>query len=243
VANSQAVFVEASNVVLLHPQSSERANALASKTKRWSKRKRKEAKKGVERERVTFLAPQYDLDEPLLKQFVLFMAAECADKTSTDFVEVSRRRTAAHRTAHTSPRHTAPHRTAPRHTAPHRATPHRTAPHRTAPHRQCLRSVTATTAAGKAEETPMTVAAVCRALSERVVAAFPTYFAPTTRRAHQTATGATTSADEEELLVSLRVILVLYILSVRAGIRRTALHRHTARRALTRASASGPVRN
>jgi hypothetical protein len=100
--NRQAVS-EASNVVLLHPQSSERANALASKTKRWSKRKRKEAKKGVERERVTFLAPQYDLDEPLLKQFVLFMAAECADKTSTDFVEVSRHRTSLHHTA-------APHR-------------------------------------------------------------------------------------------------------------------------------------
>src|ERR1700712_711308 len=83
--------VATSNVVLLHPQSSERANAAAAKTKRWDKRKSKETKRGVKRERVTFFAAQYDLDEPLLKQFVMFMAAECADKTSTDFIEVSSR--------------------------------------------------------------------------------------------------------------------------------------------------------
>jgi hypothetical protein len=83
--------VVTSNVVLLHPQSSERANAAAAKTKRWDKRKSKETKRGVKRERVTFFAAQYDLDEPLLKQFVMFMAAECADKTSTDFIEVSSR--------------------------------------------------------------------------------------------------------------------------------------------------------
>jgi putative Ca2+/H+ antiporter (TMEM165/GDT1 family) len=81
--------VVTSNAVLLHPQSSERAGAAASKTKRWDKRKSKETKRGVKRERVTFFAAQYDLDEPLLKQFVMFMAAECADKTSTDFIEVS----------------------------------------------------------------------------------------------------------------------------------------------------------
>lgn len=83
--------VVTSNVVLLHPQSSERVDAAATKTKQWDKRKSKEMKKGVKRERVTFFAPQYDLDEPLLKQFVMLMAAECADKTSTDFIEVSSR--------------------------------------------------------------------------------------------------------------------------------------------------------
>jgi len=83
--------VATSNAVLLHPQSSERAGAAAAKTKRWDKRKSKETKRGVKRERVTFFAAQYELDEPLLKQFVMFMAAECADKTSTDFIEVSSR--------------------------------------------------------------------------------------------------------------------------------------------------------
>lgn len=82
----------ASNAVLLHPPSSERADATAAKTKRWQKRKSKETTNGVMRERVTFFAAQYDLEEPLLKQFVMFMAAECADKTSTDFVDVSIRR-------------------------------------------------------------------------------------------------------------------------------------------------------
>ena len=67
----------ASNAVLLHPQSSEHAGAAAAKTKRWQKRKSKETTKGVKRERVTFFAAQYDLEEPLLKQFVMFMAGMC----------------------------------------------------------------------------------------------------------------------------------------------------------------------
>ena len=65
--------------------------AAATKTKQWDKRKSKETKRGVKRERVTFFAAQYDLDEPLLKQFVMFMTAESAEKISTDFIEVSSR--------------------------------------------------------------------------------------------------------------------------------------------------------
>lgn len=83
--------VATSNAVLLHPQSSECADAMAAKARQWKKRKSKKTKKGVKQERVTFFAAQYDLDEPLLKQFVMFMTAESAEKISTDFIEVSSR--------------------------------------------------------------------------------------------------------------------------------------------------------
>ena len=77
------------NTVLLHARSSDAAHSAASKARRWKRRKAEETKKGAKRERTTFYAAQYDLDEPLLKQFLMFMAAECAEKKSTDFVEVS----------------------------------------------------------------------------------------------------------------------------------------------------------
>ena len=82
----------AMNTVLLHARSSEAAHSAASKARRWKRRKAEETKKGAKRERTTFYAAQYDLDEPLLKQFLMFMAAECAEKKSTDFVEVSESR-------------------------------------------------------------------------------------------------------------------------------------------------------
>ena len=78
-----------SDAVLLHRASSAQCHTAKRKSRDWAKRKKKEAKKKTKRERVTFFAPQYDLGEPLLEQFVSYMAAECAEKTSTDFIEVS----------------------------------------------------------------------------------------------------------------------------------------------------------
>ena len=80
------VAVAESNVVLLHPQSLNRADKAQAD---WNKRKAEHTRKGVKRERVTFFAAQYDLTEPLLEQFGMYMAAAYADKTSYDFVGVS----------------------------------------------------------------------------------------------------------------------------------------------------------
>jgi hypothetical protein len=73
--------------VLLHPQSSASVKAGQKRLKSWQKRAESEAKEGKKRKRTTFFAPQYSLQEPLLKKFIHYMESECAN-TSKDFVDV-----------------------------------------------------------------------------------------------------------------------------------------------------------